>query len=648
MASKQNIHHQFEFLFVGRQDGTFLENYSYDLGEGDEDAGRLFVTCEIQNNPADAEVIAETIFDAAKKIFFADLEKDLYSRFEESLKEVNRAINDFKEETVSKFVGNLNVVIAVIKGAEMHLSQTGDAEAYLVRKKFCSVITEGLFDPMDESGETFANIASGSLEPGDFIMFSTTRLLRYISKTDFINVLQSKNLIGSLDTLKDALSTEILGRIAVIGISVHEGLSELSDNERGEVSAYLREEKDEPILKRTKKRIKSFKGISLGGFFERITDSIIGFHSDITSKRMSKDKLLVLLIIIILVLTGLIWGVKNRGATQRELERLDEVLVEVQEEINAAHIKKLSSKKDAAVLLLDAEQKAVNVLNSGYYRSKATELLGLVQEERKNLDNITYVEPKVVADLSNKRDNISLLGLIPYKDGIFAYEYNALYKILLDQVDDPLTIDENEYVIGATYDDDNDVLLFITRSGKVIQYAKGQFEFMDADEGEFRKGVAVTAYNRRMYILDAEAGQVWRYSIVRDKYAIPEGYIASGDITNPVDITIDGFVYVLLGDGTIRKFDRGNQVDFEIAKPPLDPLEEPTRIYTEIDLNKIYVLEPAKNRVVVLSKDDDVGGASYDSQYVFENITTLRDLYFDKSNNKLYVIDDTKLYEVDI
>ncbi|MBD3156694.1 hypothetical protein GF369_02590, partial [Candidatus Peregrinibacteria bacterium] len=90
------LRNQFEFLFVGKEEGSFLENYSYDLGEGEEEAGQLFVNIEIQNNPADAELIAETIFDSARKIFFSDLEKDVYTRFEEALKEVNAAIDAFK------------------------------------------------------------------------------------------------------------------------------------------------------------------------------------------------------------------------------------------------------------------------------------------------------------------------------------------------------------------------------------------------------------------------------------------------------------------------------------------------------------------------------------------------------------------------
>lgn len=642
------LRNQFEFLFVGKEEGSFLENYAYDLGEGEEAAGQLFVTVEIQNNPADAEVIAETIFDSARKIFFSDLEKDPYERFEDALKEVNSQINAFKEETVSKFIGNLHVIIGIVVGDELHISQTGDAEAYLIRKRYCSVISEGLSDPNSKTDETFSNIASGSLEPGDFVILATTRLLRYISKSDFINTLNPQDLVESLSDLKDALTPEILSKIGLIGMVFHEGLSELTDNERKGVREYLEDEK--PSLA---KRIKS-KPNRVHGAVKGIGDKSVHYLNTLlkgmTSRQMTKDKILALLIVVIILLTAVIWFVKNNTANQREIDRLDEVLVQVQEEINTASLRGISSKDAASDILTDAEAKAVEVLNSGYHRSKATELLGLIQEEKTKLDNITYVtDAKVVADLTTKRDNVSALGLIPYSGSLFAFEYNALYEILLDTINDPLTIDDNEAVIDGTWDDDNDALIFLTKSGRVITYSNGQFQFMDTEDGQFHSSVAVASYNGRMYLLDSAEKQIWRYNKKREGYSGAESYIAEGEFgSNFVDLAIDGYIYVITDDGSLIRFDRGVPTFLTISKAPLDPIDSPTKIYTELDLNKIFVLEPSKNRVIMLDKDLEGEGAVYNSQFLFDNLGDVRDIYFDKDSNRLYLLDSQRLYEVAI
>ena len=641
------LRNQFEFLFVGKEEGSFLENYSYDLGEGEEDAGQLFVNVEIQNNPADAELIAETIFDSARKIFFSDLEKDVYTRFEDALKEVNTAINAFKAETVSHFIGNLHVIIGVVAGNELHLSQTGDAEAYLIRKRYCSIISEGLSNHSAQKDETFANIASGTIEPGDFILFSTTRLLRYISKSDFIQTLKSQDLVGSLGDLKDALAPEILSKIGIIGMAFHEGLSELTNKEITGVREYLEDEKPE---RAHHLRLKPNK---IGSFFSGIGDKGVHYLNNIlkgmTSKQMTKDKILALLIIVIVLLTAVIWYVKNSGATQREIEKLDEILVQVQEEINTASLRGISNKDAAADILTDAQQKAVEVLNSGYHRSKANELLGLIQEEKTKLDNVTYVSaPRVVADLSAKRENVSILGLIPYKDQVFAFEYNALYRILLDQVEDPVTIDDTETVVAGAYDSNNDALLFATKNGKIIDYSNGQFQFMDTPDGSFHSAVAMDVYNGKMYLLDPTTKQIWKYTKNREAYGNAEEYITGGELGDVIDIAIDGYVYVLQTNGEIAKFDRGTKADFVVSKAPLDAIAAPTKIYTELDLDKIFILEPSKNRVLVLNKDLETGGATYSGQYVFDGIGEMKDIFFDKGSNKLYVIDSQKLYEVGI
>lgn len=640
------LRNQFEFLFVGKEEGSFLENYAYDLGEGEEAAGQLFVTIEIQNNPADAEVIAETIFDSARKIFFSDLEKNTYERFEDALKEVNIQIEKFKEDTVSKFIGNLHVIIGVVAGQELHVSQTGDAEAYLIRKRYCSVISEGLSDPTAKTDETFSNIASGSLEPGDFVVFSTTRLLRYVSKTDFINMMKSHDLVESLSDLKDALTPEILSKIATIGMVFHEGLSELSTTEKKGVREYLDDEKPSLV-----KRAKS-KPSAVFGFLKTIGDKFMHYFNSalvgLTSRKMTKDKILALLIVVIVLLTLVIWFVKNSGANQREIERLDQILVQVQEEINTASIRAISNKDAASEILTKAESDALEVLNSGHHRSKSNELLGIIQAEKSKLDNITFItDPKLIADLTSKRDNVSALGLIPYKDHVFAFEYNALYEILLDQIENPLTIDDNETVIDGAWDDDNDALVFITKSGKVITYDNGQFEFMDTADGEFRKGVAAETYNGRLYVLDNEGKQIWKYSRNRDQYGTADNYIAEGEFgANFIDLAIDGYIYVIMDDGNMLQFDRGVPTDFNIAKAPLDPIENPTKIYTELDLNKIFVLETSKNRVIVLDKDLNTGDAVYNGQLVFDNIGDVRDMYYDKDSQRLYLLDTQRLFEV--
>ncbi|MCC7197519.1 hypothetical protein IT413_04990 [Candidatus Peregrinibacteria bacterium] len=657
---------QYEFLFVGRDEGNFVENYAYDLGEGGETNGKIFINLEIQNNPADAEMIGETMFDAMRKSFFADPEKEEYVRFEESVKAVNKALREFAAGRGKKFLGNINAIIATIIGGNLYLTQTGDAEAYLMRRRLCSTISEGLSD--EESEDVFTNIASGTLESGDLVLINTTRLLRYISKTDLAKVVSGRNLISTLAELKDELSGEVLNKVGLIAVNCVENGPNLDDQERGKVVAHLQKEemngspaKSEKrdsmvVLKDTianlsrsvddlRRRVAGKGGSKGGGRIERGSS---GSGSGFKIGNMGKDKLIPIFILVVVALTVGVWWLRGRALEQAAIENYDKVLTEVREEIASAETTGQYNKDQAGEMLAHAEKKALEVLNSGYHRAKANELLKGINETKDKLDGVIHPETKVLVDLATKRSNVSALGLLGLKGTLYAYEYNALYPIVLDKIQDPLTIDENETVIGATIYPDKDSLMFYTKSGKVIEYADNRMTFVDSADGAFHKGVDVRGYSNKLYILDPEGNQIWRYARRRDKFDAAEAYNVNADIKNGLSLAIDGSVYVLNKDGFITKLFSGNQEQFPIKKQPVKPMAQPTKIYTELDMPNIYILEPAERRVLVYAKDDKTGGATYLQQFVFDDMPDLRDLFVDKDTNRLYVMDSTKVYQVNL
>jgi hypothetical protein len=649
---------QHEFLFVGRDEGSFVENYAYDLGEGGENSGKIFINLEIQNNPADAETIGEVIFDTVRKVFFSDPEKDPYIRFEDSIKAVNRALIQMKEEKSSKYLGNLNVLIAAVAGNNLYITQTGDAEAYLVRRRLCSTVSEGL----DEEGSTdiFSNIASGTLEPNDFILLNSTRLLRYISKNDLAKVCSGRNLVASLTELRDFLSAEVLAKVGLIGISAAEKATAFSPEEKGRIVAHL--EKEEVVsykegnagagsiraLKGAVSRLTSAvddlrKKVSVSG---RQVKSAVrqGVSSERAIAGWSKDKIIITAIVAVLLLTGGVWWLRSRAAEQTKIDDYAKTLTTVRETIASAETTGQYNKDQAGQMLTQAEKDALVVLNSGYHRSKANELLQTIQDTRDKLDGVVRPEVTVLADLSQKRQNVSAIGLLGMKDKLYAYEYNALYPIVLDKVEDPLSIDENETVIAATTYEDKDSLMFYTKSGKIIEYTDGRMSFVDTADGNFKKAVALQGYSNKLYLLDPESNQIWRYTRRRDKFDAGEAWNINADIKNGVSLAIDGNIYILNKDGFITKLFSGNKEDFPIKKVPVKALTNPTKIFTELDMSQIYVLEPAEKRVLVYYKDDRTGGATYNNQYVFDDLTDLRDLYVDKDTNKLYLMDGSKIY----
>jgi hypothetical protein len=661
----------YEFLFAGNDDNSFLENYYYDLFQeyGDK-SGQIFVNLEIQNNPVDAEEIGAAIFETMQKVFYEDVAADPYERFEIALKAVNGVLGEFREQKTSGYIGNLNVVISAVVGKTLLLTQSGDAEAYLVRKRYVSIVSEGLSDETPE-GDLFTNIASGEIEEGDFVLFSSTRLLRYISKTDLAKTIVRMSVEETLNDIKDVISTEMLGRIGLIGIMFDEATDA---EEMAGVAEMSPETETKGTLKSSEGNISAEKESLTGKFLTAIRnrrskkgevyprenrtwasvkDGVSNFFGGLFSGGFGKNKIFILLIVVIGVLTIGIWIAKSNLAAREEIKKLDVVLSSVQEKLVEAETKGEYDKKQAKEILDAAYEDAIKVLNSGYYREKAILNLNQIDEMRDNLDNVVRLEtPKVLADLTTKRSDVNALGFAEVGDRVFVYEYNALYEIVLDQVQDPLTIDDDEMVIDATGFDDRGSVVFLTKSGNLIEYKDGTMSFMDSDDGSFHKGVAIEDWSNKIYLLDSTNSAVWKYTYkgTRDKFGTAEEYFVDDDVdvTGGQDITIDGSIYVLDNTGDVFKFYAGEKADFWINNSPYNAFKDPSVIYTNEKLDDVYILDSQDGRVLVFEKDTKTGNLNYTSQYLIDTSGELRDMYVDADSKKLYVLTPTSILEIDL
>lgn len=669
----------YEFLFVGRDDNSFLENYAYDLFQDHgEKSGQIFINLEIQNNPVDAEEIAQAIFETMQKGFFEDVVKEPYARFEAALKSINGVLAKFKAEKTSGYIGNLNVIVSAIVGDELFLTQSGDAEAYLIRKRYISVLSEGLNE--DTSGEdVFSTIANGKIEEGDVVMFSSTRLIRYIGKSDLAEAVHRKDMAQALANVRDIIATEILGRVGLTSISfskaayAEEGnVSEGEDHvnrgmlEADEAGVSAKKNnfagKFLNVFKRDSGKRSSGSSVSklggdmaakVGGWVGGFKESVMGRAQGGQATGLGKNKILALLIGVIVVLGVLVIFANNNRVEKAQLQKYDQLLTGVQDKLTDATTKSSTDKQAAKDVLDKAYLDAKSVLDSGIYREKAQIYLLQIEETRDKLDNVNrIVNPKVVADLATKRPDVNALGFVTEGDRVFAYEYNALYELVLDQIQDPLTIDKEESVIAAAGFDDQKSVVFLTKSGKMIQFKDGNMNFMDSDDGAFHRGTALATWSNKVYVLDTAANQIWKYTYkgINNRFGKAEPYISDKtDVSKVQDFAIDANVWLLQTTGDLLKLYGGSKVSFFVNNAPFSNMVDPRVIYTNDKLNKVFVLDGRAARVLVYSKDiNNTGNLNYVTQYLFDGVGDLRDLYVNADAKKLYVLTKTKILEQDL
>jgi hypothetical protein len=197
--------------------------------------------------------------------------------------------------------------------------------------------------------------------------------------------------------------------------------------------------------------------------------------------------------------------------------------------------------------------------------------------------------------------------------------------------------------------------LLILESGGLLEYnpSWGLAALPIASRDTWGLPVAVNSYFGNLYVLDTQTDQILRYIPTTEDYSnAAEPYFsqdAAVDLTGAVDMAIDGFIYVLYADGTIRKFEGGVPVEFQVTE--LDkPLNRASAIYTAPDdiAQYIYVADAGNARVVQLNKDGRFIRQFKPRDEDKVDLNTLRSLFVDELSGKLYLLNDHALYVANI
>jgi hypothetical protein len=373
-------------------------------------------------------------------------------------------------------------------------------------------------------------------------------------------------------------------------------------------------------------------------------------------KRKKKAHLLIVASLVAIFLV--IWAIGNlTTTTQRSQNRAElELLVQqIDEDIRTAENRYLTGDVDASNAILErAEERAKQVLDndSGLFRIEALDLLDRIRLKNEEINNIVRQSPRVSVNLAAKNPDISAIGMIGLADGeLVVYDRQDLYRVVLNSVDSPDRLTEEELITDGSNFERMQTLLFQTSGNSIIEIISGQATSMKTeDPAGWISGKAVTTYLRFLYVLSPENNQIYKYERLSNRYGAPAEYNVDGDLTGARDIAIDGNVYIVKEGGEIVKLFRGEVRPFAIRHLPEGALENISKIFKAPEDGNIYLLDPEGSRVIVATDGGGTGESAYVRQYILEGeqIGELTDLYVDPEELRLYVSDEKRVYVVDL
>ncbi|MFC2023562.1 hypothetical protein ACFLT5_02365 [Chloroflexota bacterium] len=195
----------------------------------------------------------------------------------------------------------------------------------------------------------------------------------------------------------------------------------------------------------------------------------------------------------------------------------------------------------------------------------------------------------------------------------------------------------------------------------ILESNRGLLEFDPATE-ELRSLVVaqsdtwqmpelVGSYYGRFYLLDSQAGKIWRYAPTPDGHSSPpdDWLQVVTDLVGTVDMAIGNSIYLLYGDGRLAKFTTGNPDAFDVSGWN-EPLRSPSALYTRPpeDVKWLWIADRGNSRIVRSGK-----GGEFKEQFRLadeqaaevENVLgAVTSLFVDEIGGRAFVLSGQKLY----
>ncbi|MFA6027920.1 MAG: hypothetical protein WC752_03260 [Patescibacteria group bacterium] len=144
--------------------------------------GTIFSIVNIDSkDEANAEVI-NLINEELTQNYYRSTDLETETAFENTLHLLNRKLQKVIGELGEEWLKKLNLSIAVIKGNEIHFTQTGAINILLVQKNNIIKLDESSKYQSKNPLKILSNISSGQLSPNSSMIFATESILDYLSQ----------------------------------------------------------------------------------------------------------------------------------------------------------------------------------------------------------------------------------------------------------------------------------------------------------------------------------------------------------------------------------------------------------------------------------------------------------------------------------
>lgn len=551
-------------------------------------AGRLFAVLSLENQGETKEkdflnVLGKEVLDTLEQEFFTLETKDLES-IKKAVLETSAKI---PEEIVCSFV------ICAFVNNILYTYILGNGKILLKRN--------GKLGTLLESAEKKADSlksASGFLEDGDIIILQTKQ---------FANIISAATLSEFLDNLPPAETAENIAPL------VHEkeesGAAAIIINYKSPLGI------NESVVAPEEEEIKEEKPAFTKKL--KISDNLKSFLTKIKLPKNleinhSRKVILTVVVVIVIVFAGSVFFAVKKQQDTKIQALFNQIYPEA------------SKKYEEGQGLLDLNQ---NLARDSFSKAKK-----LLEEGKDKFGKNSKEEKQILALLAKVNSSLESSSGIKESSAKEVSAGESFY----------LSAQLKNTAIYFSYDDKNIYGLTSDAVYSLDKEGKNKKQIIKNDRA-WEDGVALFPYFGNIYVLDKKQNQILKF-VAGSLGFSKVNYFSDTkpNFSNAVSLAIDSSIYVLSSNGTIDKFTKGKTDSFSISGLDM-PFKNPTRIYTNINNDNIYVLDNGNSRIVILDKN-----GAYKAQYKADIIKTAKDFDVFEKDKKIFVLSSGKIYQIDL
>ncbi|MDP3974521.1 MAG: hypothetical protein Q8P65_00855 [bacterium] len=517
-------------------------------------------------------------------------------------------LNDFEYYLSSKWKehnlpAEFSYAVGYLNGNNLYLKTSHLGQIFLKKGRDFAKIIEG------------ENKASGIIEHGDFIVFTTSEFTKLLGGDQNLgNIFDHKNPHQILEEITPKLkSQDDKGVITLF----------LSFDKLEEASVISKDEE-----KNIEKKTEILKSNEILDKFIRLKEFIL------TNFKLKFQKRPITIFIIILLAFFLFWSLVS-GYNRNNLKSAQLIKEKLKQADDVSDLNLSRS----ILLLADAKKDLASLKKKVNQNSKTVKDLEALIKEYEN--KILKSEEKNYTeffDLSLEEKNINILQMYKNEDFVVILDKSQkafVFSLKEKSIDTRKSSSITDVISIAYFNDD---IFFLKKDGIYRLASDDKIKKIIAND-KWGTVVDMAIFGGNIYILDSQKNDIYKFIPTESSFSEKISYFAKGQSINLEEaksIAIDGSIFISFSE-SIVKFTSGLRDGFSTSYPN-DNLKL-AKIFTDEESNEIYAWSKEDGIIYVLSKN-----GSYEGQIKSSILKKATDfVVFEKS---IYPVFGSKIYKI--